>query len=139
MKQLFAGTFVKHVIAVAACVAALVCSVCSAQVRLRMSTTTSTDNSGLLNVLLPPSKRECNCKVDVIQCARMNQHDVDIALLVKFQSLSRSHDEVVVHHVTTIHTGSRSRQTCPTRLKTMSPSSISYALRRFLSTSDTGA
>lgn len=31
-----------------------------------MSTTTSTDNSGLLNVLLPPFEKECNCKVDVI-------------------------------------------------------------------------
>jgi tungstate transport system substrate-binding protein len=31
-----------------------------------MSTTTSTDNSGLLNVLLPPFEKKCNCKVDVI-------------------------------------------------------------------------
>jgi tungstate transport system substrate-binding protein len=31
-----------------------------------MSTTTSTDNSGLLNVLLPPFEKECACKVDVI-------------------------------------------------------------------------
>jgi tungstate transport system substrate-binding protein len=37
-----------------------------AQERLRMSTTTSTDNSGLLNVLLPPFEKECRCKVDVI-------------------------------------------------------------------------
>ncbi|MBK5094261.1 MAG: substrate-binding domain-containing protein, partial [Deltaproteobacteria bacterium] len=34
--------------------------------RLRMSTTTSTENSGLLNVLLPPFERQCRCKVDVI-------------------------------------------------------------------------
>jgi len=33
---------------------------------LRMSTTTSTDNSGLLKVLLPPFEKENNCKVDVI-------------------------------------------------------------------------
>jgi len=34
--------------------------------RLRISTTTSTDNSGLLNVLLPPFEKMHNCKVDVI-------------------------------------------------------------------------
>lgn len=49
-----------------ALVLVLVCSVAPAQDRLKMSTTTSTDNSGLLNVLLPPFERECNCKVDVI-------------------------------------------------------------------------
>jgi tungstate transport system substrate-binding protein len=38
----------------------------AAQERLRMSTTTSTDNSGLLKVLLPPFEKKCNCKVDVI-------------------------------------------------------------------------
>jgi tungstate transport system substrate-binding protein len=37
-----------------------------AETRLRMSTTTSTDNSGLLKVLLPPFEKENNCKVDVI-------------------------------------------------------------------------
>jgi tungstate transport system substrate-binding protein len=34
--------------------------------RLRMSTTTSTENSGLLNVLLPPFEKANGCKVDVI-------------------------------------------------------------------------
>ncbi len=34
--------------------------------RLRMSTTTSTDNSGLLNVLLPPFEAATGVKVDVI-------------------------------------------------------------------------
>jgi tungstate transport system substrate-binding protein len=38
----------------------------TAQQRLRMSTTTSTENSGLLKVLLPPFEKKCNCKVDVI-------------------------------------------------------------------------
>lgn len=52
--------------ALASCVVALLCSVSSAQDRLKMSTTTSTDNSGLLNVLLPPFEKQCNCKVDVI-------------------------------------------------------------------------
>ncbi len=45
---------------------ALVCSAAPAQDRLKMSTTTSTENSGLLNVLLPPFESECKCKVDVI-------------------------------------------------------------------------
>jgi len=31
-----------------------------------MSTTTSTENSGLLKVLLPPFEKECGCRVDVI-------------------------------------------------------------------------
>jgi tungstate transport system substrate-binding protein len=34
--------------------------------RLRMSTTTSTENSGLLAVLLPPFEKANDCKVDVI-------------------------------------------------------------------------
>jgi tungstate transport system substrate-binding protein len=42
------------------------CSVSSAQERLKMSTTTSTENSGLLKVLLPPFEKECNCRVEVI-------------------------------------------------------------------------
>jgi tungstate transport system substrate-binding protein len=41
-------------------------AVAAGQERLKMSTTTSTDNSGLLKVLLPPFETSCNCKVDVI-------------------------------------------------------------------------
>jgi tungstate transport system substrate-binding protein len=37
-----------------------------AQERLRMSTTTSTENSGLLKVLLPPFEKKYNCRIDVI-------------------------------------------------------------------------
>ncbi len=37
-----------------------------AEMRLRMSTTTSTENSGLLGVLLPPFEAANDCKVDVI-------------------------------------------------------------------------
>ena len=37
-----------------------------AEERLRMSTTTSTENSGLLAVLLPPFEKKFGCKVDVI-------------------------------------------------------------------------
>ena len=46
--------------------ALLVSSTALAQDRLRMSTTTSTENSGLLKVLLPPFEKQCNCHVDVI-------------------------------------------------------------------------
>jgi tungstate transport system substrate-binding protein len=41
-------------------------SLSAAEERLRMSTTTSTENSGLLKVLLPPFEQQNNCKVDVI-------------------------------------------------------------------------
>ena len=44
----------------------LSCWAASAQERLRMSTTTSTENSGLLTVLLPPFERKYNCRIDVI-------------------------------------------------------------------------
>src|SRR5512143_4174637 len=37
-----------------------------AEERLRMSTTTSTQNSGLLAVLLPPFEKKYDCKVDVV-------------------------------------------------------------------------
>lgn len=37
-----------------------------AEERLRMSTTTSTENSGLLSVLLPPFEKKHGCKVDVV-------------------------------------------------------------------------
>src|SRR5271165_1865087 len=46
--------------------ALLASSTALAQERLRMSTTTSTENSGLLTVLLPPFEKQCNCHVDVI-------------------------------------------------------------------------
>ena len=44
----------------------VLCSISPAQERLKMSTTTSTENSGLLKVLLPPFEKECNCRVEVI-------------------------------------------------------------------------
>jgi tungstate transport system substrate-binding protein len=40
--------------------------VISAEERLQLSTTTSTENSGLLDVLLPPFEKQFNIKVDVI-------------------------------------------------------------------------
>jgi tungstate transport system substrate-binding protein len=48
---------------------ALIAALCNGAVagdRLRMSTTTSTENSGLLKVLLPPFEKKYNCTVDVI-------------------------------------------------------------------------
>jgi len=59
MKKLIVGVCV----VLAFCIAY---SGASAETRLRMSTTTSTDNSGLLKVLLPPFEKANNCTVDVI-------------------------------------------------------------------------
>jgi tungstate transport system substrate-binding protein len=42
------------------------CSSVHAETHLRLATTTSTENSGLLGVLLPPFEAEADCKVDVI-------------------------------------------------------------------------
>lgn len=44
----------------------VLCSTAGAEERLRMSTTTSTQDSGLLKALLPPLEKKCNCRVDVI-------------------------------------------------------------------------
>lgn len=55
----------RRVLAVAACLLIGAPSA-GAEERLRLSTTTSTENSGLLRVLLPPFEKACGCKVDVI-------------------------------------------------------------------------
>ena len=39
---------------------------CHASERIRMATTTSTDNSGLLEVILPPFEKMCNVTIDII-------------------------------------------------------------------------
>lgn len=58
-----------------------------AEQRLKMSTTTSTDNSGLLGVLLPPFEEAFNVKVDVIAVgtgkalALGSNGDVDVVLV----------------------------------------------------------
>jgi len=55
--------------------------------RLRMSTTTSTENSGLLKILLPPFEQAHNCHVDVIAVGtgKALKHgeagDVDVVLV----------------------------------------------------------
>jgi tungstate transport system substrate-binding protein len=57
------------------------------ETRLRMSTTTSTENSGLLKVLLPPFEKANNCKVDVIpvgtgKALKLGENgDVDVVLV----------------------------------------------------------
>lgn len=58
-----------------------------AEERLKLATTTSTDNTGLLKVLLPPFEVKNNCKVDVIavgtgQSLKLGeQGDVDVVLV----------------------------------------------------------
>lgn len=44
----------------------ILCTGSRAEERLRLSTTTSTENSGLLKVLLPSFEKKQNCRVDVI-------------------------------------------------------------------------
>ncbi|AJE02732.1 substrate-binding domain-containing protein [Geobacter pickeringii] len=44
----------------------VLCGAASAEERLKMSTTTSTQDSGLLSVLLPPFEQKNHCKVDVV-------------------------------------------------------------------------
>ncbi len=66
----------------------LVVAFCAtAEVRLKLATTTSTDNSGLLNVLLPPLERMFDVRVDVIAVgtgkalALGRNGDVDVILV----------------------------------------------------------
>lgn len=55
--------------------------------KLRLATTTSTENSGLLEELLPPFEQQCNCQVDVIavgtgKAIKLGEHgDVDVILV----------------------------------------------------------
>ena len=56
-------------------------------VRLKLATTTSVDNSGLLSVLLPPFEQMCNVRVDVIavgtgQALKLGERgDVDVVIV----------------------------------------------------------
>jgi tungstate transport system substrate-binding protein len=65
----------------------MLCSVAGAEERLKMSTTTSTQDSGLLKVLLPPFEKKYNCRVDVIavgtgQALKLGETgDVDVVLV----------------------------------------------------------
>jgi len=73
-------------VAVSALFAAMICSA-GAEPRLRMSTTTSTEDSGLLNVLLPPFEKAAGVKVDVIsvgtgKALKLGENgDVDVVLV----------------------------------------------------------
>jgi tungstate transport system substrate-binding protein len=66
---------------------AFVVSAAGAQTHLKMSTTTSTENSGLLTVLLPPFEKANNVKVDVIsvgtgKALKLGENgDVDVVLV----------------------------------------------------------
>jgi tungstate transport system substrate-binding protein len=59
----------------------------TAERRLRLATTTSTENSGLLKVLLPPFEEACRCTVDVVAVGTgkalvLGEHgDVDVVLV----------------------------------------------------------
>ncbi len=67
--------------------AALACGQASAQERLRLATTTSVEDSGLLPYLLPHFEKLCDCKVDVIavgtgQALKIASNgDVDLVLV----------------------------------------------------------
>jgi tungstate transport system substrate-binding protein len=69
------------------------------ETRLRMSTTTSTENSGLLKVLLPPFEKANNCRVDVIsvgtgKALKLGENgDVDVVLV----HARRAEDEFVAN------------------------------------------
>lgn len=63
MKKLSARWIVAIVFCVAMCILVLPVA---AQERLRLATTTSTENSGLLYALLPPFEKMFNLKVDVV-------------------------------------------------------------------------
>ncbi|MBI4964749.1 MAG: extracellular solute-binding protein [Desulfomonile tiedjei] len=73
-------------VAVFALLAFMTCSV-GAETRLRMSTTTSTEDSGLLTVLLPPFEKAAGVKVDVIsvgtgKALKLGENgDVDVVLV----------------------------------------------------------
>ena len=65
----------------------LINSVYASPIHLKLATTTSTDNSGLLDKLLPPFEKRFNIKVDVIavgtgKALRLGENgDVDIVLV----------------------------------------------------------
>lgn len=73
--------------AVVLCLSMLQAPQVHAAERLRLATTTSTENSGLLAYLLPHFEERCGCKVDVIavgtgQALKLGSHgDVDVVLV----------------------------------------------------------
>ena len=77
---------VLHLVITVALITAF-CTKAGAEERLKMSTTTSTQDSGLLKVLLPPFEKANNCKVDVIavgtgQALKLGESgDVDVVFV----------------------------------------------------------
>jgi tungstate transport system substrate-binding protein len=69
------------------CMLLLATPLLAAEGRLKLSTTTSTENSGLLYVLLPPFEKQFNVKVDVIsvgsgKAIKLGENgDVDVVLV----------------------------------------------------------
>ncbi|MCK5733477.1 MAG: substrate-binding domain-containing protein, partial [Candidatus Latescibacteria bacterium] len=65
----------------------VLCSTAGAQERIRLATTTSTDNSGLLEALLPPFEKRFGVRVDVIavgtgKALRLGENgDVDVVMV----------------------------------------------------------
>lgn len=59
----------------------------AAPARLKLSTTTSTQDSGILDILLPPFEKKCNCQVNVIavgtgKALKLGESgDVDVVLV----------------------------------------------------------
>jgi tungstate transport system substrate-binding protein len=70
-----------------ACIIFLLCTPLLAEDHLRLATTTSTDNSGLLAELLPPFEKANHCQVDVIavgtgKAIKLGENgDVDVILV----------------------------------------------------------
>ena len=73
--------------AIVAAFTAFLASTAFADERLRLATTTSTENSGLLAVLIPPFEQSNNCKVDVIsvgtgKAIKLGENgDVDVVMV----------------------------------------------------------
>lgn len=79
--------WIHSVVLVASLVTTCIDSVYADQLRIKLATTTSTENSGLLYELLPPFERQFNVKVDIIavgtgKALKLGENgDVDIALV----------------------------------------------------------
>ncbi len=76
-----------HILLTLFLVSIMLCQGAWAAERLKLATTTSTDNSGLLKVLLPPFEKAHDCQVDVIAVGTgkaikiAEQGNVDVVLV----------------------------------------------------------
>ncbi len=79
--------YLQHYFYAASVILLLFTNPSSAEERIRLATTTSTENSGLLYVLLPPFEKKFNVKVDVIavgtgKALKLGENgDVDVVLV----------------------------------------------------------